>query len=138
MPSPHTPADRPAARPEPSGAVPLLRGIGVRADVARTLADRDPAQVARVIAQARARHGVRDLAAWVVAALRALPTSEVQAPVQGPKVSDLAILTHPHLTNAERQRWLGRFRAAEPAERADVLARFTTEHPLEACDVAAA
>lgn len=125
----------PAAAPSP--AERLLCGIGVRADVAASLAGRDPAQIVHLIAQARARTGVRDLAGWVVSALRALPPTEAATPPP-PKVSDLPILSHPGLSHAERQRWLMRFRNAEPAERPDILARLHTEHPLEESRVHAA
>lgn len=133
--STHAVAETTAFSPSPAPTAPattvvsrLLRGVGVRADVATAFSDRDPAQVERVIAQARARSGVRDLAAWVVSALRALPaTAEVAPPP--PKVSENAILFHPSLSGYERQRWLARFRRAEPADRPAVLARMSSEHP---------
>lgn len=117
---------------QPTEAETQLRAAGVRQDVARTLRDRPAAQVARVIAQARARPGVRDLAAWVVSALRALPPEEPVANERPPRLSDLPILLHPGLTGAQRQRWLTRFRTADPADRPAILARFRAEHPLEA------
>lgn len=113
--------------PEQPSAITRLLALGVRRDVAQALGGRPLAQVDRVIAQARARPGVRDLAAWVVAALRALPADEPAAPPPLPRVSDLAILTHPGLSNAERTRWLTRFRNADPAERPAVLMRFHAE-----------
>lgn len=116
----------PAALPE---VAHMLLAVGVRRDVAHQLAARPLTQVARVIAQARARQGVRDVAGWVVSALRALPESEPEPVVPTPKVSDLAILTHRGLSNHERVRWLTRFRSAEPADRPAVLARFHAEHP---------
>lgn len=105
-----------------------LRRLGVRAEVARTLADRPAATIDRLIAQARARPAVRDHAAWVVSALRALPADVAPTPPPQ-KVSDLAILTHPDLANGERTRWLTRFRNADPADRPALLARFHQEHP---------
>jgi len=105
-----------------------LRQLGVRADVARSLGDRPVEQVRRVIAEARSRPNIRNRAAWVVSALRALPAEE---PAPPPKASDMAILVHPGLTHLERTRWLARFRNADPFERATVLAHFHAEHPLE-------
>jgi hypothetical protein len=69
-----------ALRPEPAATAPsestrLLRAIGVRADVAATFAERAVDQTQDVIAKARTQPGVRDLAAWVVSALRALPAA---------------------------------------------------------------
>jgi hypothetical protein len=107
----------------------LLRSVGVRADTARQLAHHAPAQIARIIAQARGREGVRDVAGWVVSALRALPLDDLDQSAPPPKVSDLAILLHTGLSNSERMRWLTRFRAADLVERPAVLARFHTEHP---------
>jgi hypothetical protein len=72
---------------------------------------------------------VRDLAAWVVSALRELPAVE-EAPLAAPRVSEREILFHPDLSGRERQQWLARFRRADPADRASVLARFHTEHPV--------
>jgi hypothetical protein len=106
-----------------------LLAVGVRQDVARQLADRPAAQVTRVIAQARARQNVKDVAGWVVSALRALPAEEPALAAPPPKVSDLAILLHQGLTNHERMRWLTRFRNADLADRPAVLARFHAEHP---------
>lgn len=120
---------------EHTEATHLLCTAGVRADVAAQLADRDPGQIQRIIAQARARAGIRDVAAWVVSALRALPAAETAPP---PKVSEKAILFHPQLSGYERQRWLTRFRTADPADRPAVLARFLAEHPMEEPDAAAA
>lgn len=118
-------SDTPAASP----AAARLREIGVRRDVAATLAGRSLAQVERVIGLARRHPGVRDIAAWVVSVLRALPAEEPAAQPP-PKVSDLAILTHQGLTNAERTRWLTRFRHADPIDRPDILNRFLQEHPI--------
>lgn len=118
------------SRDEPEEGLRLLRAAGVRADTACQLAHHSPTQIGRLIAQARARPGVRDVAGWVVSALRALPPEPVEQAAP-PKVSDLAILTHPGLTNSERTRWLNRFRAAELSDRPAVLARFHTEHPPE-------
>lgn len=124
--------------PPPNGTLTRLLQLGARRDVAQTLADRPLTQVERVIAQARARPGVRDVAGWVVSALRALPAQEPTAVAPPPKVSDLAILAHPGLSNHERTRWLTRFRNADPAERPAVLARFHAEHPQEDADEHAA
>lgn len=118
----------PQHTPTPSEAG--LRQIGVRRDVAATLAGRSLAQVERVIAQARRHQGVRDVAAWVVGALRALPADEPAPPPPPARVSDLAILTHPELSNAERLRWLTRFRNADLVDRSGILSRFLQEHPL--------
>lgn len=126
--APTTPSDAPD-----TATARLLRGVGVRADVAARLADRPAAQVEQVIAQARARKGIRDLAGWIVSALRALPAAEELAPPP-PKVSETAILLHPRLSGYERQRWLMRFRKADPVERPAILARFHAEHPLEDSD----
>jgi hypothetical protein len=144
-------ASLPSAQPEPLSAKPVapttsdvahpelsqsdaairLSQLGVRRDVIQTLADRPLAQVERVIAQARRCQGVRDIAAWVVGALRALPAEEPAAPPPPPKVSDLAILIHRGLTNAERTRWLTRFRNADLIDRPAVLSRFLQEHPRD-------
>lgn len=124
------PAPAPLAPPNtPSEVERALLAVGVRRDVARQFIERPLTQVARVIGQARARQGVRDIAGWVVSALRALPEGEPEPAAPPPKVSDLAILTHPGLTNHERMRWLTRFRNADPADRAAVLTRFHAEHP---------
>ena len=114
--------------PSSSEGSKLLRAIGARADSAAELSNRPLSQIQRVIAQVQARSGVRDRAGWVVAALRALPAEEL-AVVPAPRVSDLAILTHPELTNDQRQRWLIRFRNADLADRPALLARFHEEHP---------
>jgi hypothetical protein len=98
--------------------------------VARTLADRPLPQVERIIAQVQARPGVRDRAAWVVSALRALPIAE-ELPAPPPPVSLTPILEHPSLTPQERALWLRRFRSADPADRPAVLARFHAAHPQE-------
>ncbi len=109
-----------------------LRGIGVRRDTARTLASHPLAQVERVIAQARARGSVRDLAAWVVSALRALPTEgeiEELAASEQP-VSPMVIYLHPALTDEARYYWVRRYHAAlTPSEKRAVLARLDQEHP---------
>lgn len=118
--------------PAPAGSLGRLLAIGVRRDVAAGLAERPLGQTERVIAEGRARPEVRSLAAWVVSALRALPA---EAPAAAPpKVSDLAILTHPDLSNGERTRWLNRFRSADPTDRPGVLARFHAEHPVGRAD----
>ena len=114
---------------EPAGAL-LLREIGVRRSEREKLAMRPREQIAQVIAQARARGDVRDLAGWVVSALRELPETPPAGPPQ-PKVSDRAILMHPELTHAERARWLTRFRSADTTERPAILERFIKEHPYE-------
>lgn len=106
-----------------------LRDLGVRAEVAQSLRDRPVAAIDRLAAQAQARPDVRDRAAWVVSALRALPAEPPAAPA--PRVSDLAILTHPGLTNSERTRWLTRFRNADLVDRPALLARFHQEHAQE-------
>lgn len=120
---------QPAALPTPAAA--RLRQIGVRCDVAETLAHRPLAQIERVITQARRQPNVRDLAAWVVSVLRALPAEELPVAPPPPKVSDLAILTHPGLSNAERLRWLVRFRNADLVDRPVILSRFLHEHPRD-------
>ena len=128
----HDPALAPAQTPvveEPAGAQ-LLRGIGVRRSVSERLAVHPQEQIAQVIAQARARGDVHDLAGWVVSALRELPETQPAGPAR-PKVSDRAILMHPELTHAERTRWLTRFRSTDGTERLAVLERFTKEHPHE-------
>jgi hypothetical protein len=114
----------------PNEVLRALSALGVRGDVARTLADRPPAQVARVIAQAQARPDVRDRAAWVVSALRALPPDDAP-PALLPPVSLTPILNHPTLTPQERMLWVRRFRSADPADRPAVLARFHAAHPQE-------
>ena len=117
----------PAAASSPAAA--RLLALGVRRDVAYALGERPVAQVERVITQARTKSGVRDLAGWVVAALRNLPAEEPAAPPP-PKVSDLAILAHPGLTNAERERWLRRFRTADPADRPPSSPAFIRSTPM--------
>lgn len=114
-----------------NAVVSRLRQIGVNPSVALTLADRAPAQIERVIAQARAHKGVRDVAAWVVAVLRTLPVDEPEAPPSPPKVSDLVILGHPELTTTQRSRWIARFRNADAADRPAVLTQLLAEHPLD-------
>jgi hypothetical protein len=108
-----------------------LRSLGVRADIARQLGERPTEQVARVIAQARARQGIRDLPAWVVSALRALPADEIPAdPADDRLVSARPIYFHPGLDCDQRSDWLMRFRAARtPADQRAVLARLEREHP---------
>jgi hypothetical protein len=116
----------------PVGA--MLRSIGVRSDIASKLADRPAAQVAHVIATARARPGVRDVAAWVVSALRALPDHVVDLPPVEPErpLSARPIYFHPDLTAEQRSQWLIRFRRAQtPAEQRAVLMRLEQEHPQE-------
>lgn len=136
--APPEPAEAPTApaEPERTESWRLLRGAGVRVDIATQLAGRAPDQVRRVIAQAQARQGIRDLAAWVVSALRALPAEA--AAVVAPRVSERAILFHPQLSGYERQRWLMLFRGADPADRPAILARFHSAHPAEEADGAAA
>jgi len=114
---------------EPTGAR-LLREIGVRRSVSERMGVRPQEQIAQVIAQARARGDVRDLAGWVVSALRELPEVQPVGPPR-PKASDRTILVHPELTHAERSRWLTRFRNADAIERLAVLERFNKEHPHE-------
>ena len=113
----------------------LLRGIGVRADVAAQLDAHPPEQVARLINQAHNRPDVRDTAAWVVSALRTLPIDAVSTVPPPPKVSEAAILFHPNLSGFDRQRWLNRFRNADPADRPAIMVRFHAEHPMEEGDV---
>ncbi len=83
----------------------------------------------RVIAQAYARPDIRDLAAWVVSALRALPVEGETAASK--HLSEQAILFHPGLLNEERRLWLDRFRAALPSARPAILDEFYTTYPLE-------
>jgi hypothetical protein len=115
----------------------LLRAIGVRADVVATLANRPSDQTRDVIAKARTQPGVRDLAAWVVSALRALPAAEEITPAP-PKVSERAILFHPAISGYDRQRWLAIFRGSDPVDRPAVLARFHAQHPAEESHVSGA
>jgi hypothetical protein len=115
----------------------LLRAIGVRADVAVTFAHRSGDQTRDVIAKARTQPGVRDLAAWVVSALRALPAAEEIAPAP-PKASERVILFHRGISGYDRQRWLAIFRSADPVDRPAVLARFHAQHPEEESHVNAA
>jgi hypothetical protein len=126
-PRPEFAAPPPAA---PSETYRLLRELGARRSVAAALAAHPPALVAQIIARARARGDVRDLAGWVVSALRELPAGQAERPPP-PKVTDRAILLHPGLSHAERVRWLTRFRNAEPADRPAVLERLNREHPHE-------
>jgi hypothetical protein len=114
----------------------LLRGIGVRADVAARLDAHPPEQITQLIGQARNRPEVRDVAAWVVSALRVLPI-DVVAPAPPPKVSEATILFHPTISGFDRMRWLNRFRNAESADRPAILARFHAEHPPEEGNVPA-
>jgi hypothetical protein len=126
-PTSHTSSDHDQQTP----AWQMLCSIGVRADVATRLATRPTEQVARVIAQARARQGVRDVAGWVVSALRALPETDVRQPdtVERPP-SPLPIYTHPGLSDEQRDRWIRRFRATpSPYEQRAILARLEQEHP---------
>ncbi|NTW97844.1 MAG: hypothetical protein HGB28_04765, partial [Oscillochloris sp.] len=123
-------ADTPAL----SESAQLLLAAGVRHSVAISLAARPVAQVTRVIAQARARADVRDLAAWVVSALRDLPAVDApQAPER--RLSALPIYQHPDLTDEQRDRWIYRFRAVTtPAEQRAILARLAQEHPSDHLD----
>ncbi len=111
----------------------LLRSIGVRTDIAAQLAAHTHTQVSRVITQARARAGIRDLAAWVVSALRTLPLDDI---AEDPSASDehvsvYPIHMHPNLTADERSCWLLRFRrATTPTEQRAVIARLEKEYPL--------
>jgi lipase chaperone LimK len=94
-----------------------------------SLAERPVAQVTRVITQARARADVRDLAAWVVSALRDLPATEEPLEPERP-LSALPIYQHPGLTDEQRDRWIYRFRAVTtPAEQRAILVRLAQEHP---------
>ncbi|NTV99944.1 MAG: hypothetical protein HGA19_01425 [Oscillochloris sp.] len=105
----------------------LLQEIGVRRSVATSLADREPSQVSRLIAQARARLDVRDIAAWVVAALRDLPDEPIALPPAPVRVSEGPILFHSGISGYQRQIWLSRFRAALPGDRQAILDRFIQE-----------
>jgi hypothetical protein len=73
----------------------MLRAIRVRSSSIATLRHLPPAQVAAVIAAARARSDVRDLASWVVSALRdtRTPDSEDAAAL------DLALAARQELTH---------------------------------------
>jgi hypothetical protein len=102
-----------------------LRALGVRTDTIRQLADRPAAQVMRVIEQARTQTGVRNIAAWVVSALRALPV-DVVAPAPR-HISDTPIVLHQGISGRERQIWLARFRAADLADRQSILDHFLQE-----------
>ncbi|RRR66083.1 MAG: hypothetical protein EI684_21330 [Candidatus Viridilinea halotolerans] len=118
--------------PNQPGATPSakrLRELGVRSDIAAQLGDRSLLQVDRVIAQAYARPDIRDRAAWVVSALRALPVEGETAETK--RLSEQAILFHPALTYEERTHWLGRFRAALPSARPTILEEFYATFPLE-------
>jgi hypothetical protein len=109
----------------------LLRELGVRADVALSLANHPVAQVRRVIAQAHARPGVRDKAGWVVSALRALPEHEPEPCDERPP-SVTPIHFHPDLSDEERDRWIKRFHAAStPTEKRAVINRLEQEYPNE-------
>ncbi|PDW01917.1 hypothetical protein [Candidatus Viridilinea mediisalina] len=125
---PSSPALPVAPRDSPSAK--RLRQLGVRADVAAKLATRSLDQVERVIAQADNQAGIRDRAAWVVSALRALPERE-DAPAAPQKVSERAILLHPKISGYERMRWLNRFRNADAAKRPEILREFLDLYPLE-------
>jgi hypothetical protein len=122
---PDSQRDAPAIQPA-SESARLLHAVGVRRSVAAGLADRPADVVARVIAQARVRPDVRDLAGWVVAALRDLP-AETPPDLPPARVSPSPILFHPDITGRERQIWLGRFRAADLADRQAILDRFFQE-----------
>lgn len=130
-------ADAPKDGDHTTATARLLRSLGVRSDVAARLASHPVARVEALIAEARGRTNIHSLAGWVVSALRALPAADELAPPP-PKVSEKAILYHRGISGYERQRWLTRFRKADPADRPAILARFLAEHPLEDSDVAAA
>jgi hypothetical protein len=116
--------------PAPSESAQILLAAGVRRSVAMSLADRPVAQITRVIAQARARADVRDLAAWVVSALRDLPATDAPLEPERP-LSALPIYQHPGLSDEQRDRWIYRFRAVTtPAEQRAILARLEQEHPV--------
>lgn len=108
-----------------------LRTFGVRVDTARQLADRPVSQVERVIELARARSDIRDRAAWVVSALRALPAHEPEADVTEDRPPSVVIIhRYPSLTDQQRDRWIRKFHAAvTPAEKRAVIARLEQEHP---------
>lgn len=135
--TPSAPPQRvePAAPQTPTAAATetacLLQTLGVRTDIVRQLADRPVTQVARVIGLARARSDVRDRAAWVVSALRALPADEPETPPADDRPhSAKPIHTHPGLSDEQRDRWIKRFRAApSPEEQRAVLTRLEQEHP---------
>ncbi|MEI7768777.1 MAG: hypothetical protein WCI67_02255 [Chloroflexales bacterium] len=115
----------------PTESSRLLLAAGVRRSVAASLAERPVTQVARVIAQARARADVRDVAAWVVSALRDLPPIDAPQEPERP-LSALPIHTHPDLTDAQRDRWIYRFRAAPtPAAQRAILDQLAQEHPYD-------
>jgi hypothetical protein len=119
-----------ADAPAPTESARLLQAVGVRHSVAASLADRPSAQVARVIAQARTRPNVRDLAAWVVSALRDLPTAEEPQEPERP-LSAYPIHIHPGLSDEQRDRWIRRFRAVTtPAEQRAILEQMNREHPV--------
>ena len=108
----------------------LLRSLGVRTDVAAKFSDRPVEQIKDVIAQARARQDVRNIAAWVVSVLRTLPATEEIAPVtDGP--SSLPILLHEDISGYDRMRWMELFRSTPPADRQAVLDRFRVQHPYD-------
>jgi hypothetical protein len=130
------PASTPAELPESAAVAEpescrLLREIGVRRSVRGQFAARPSEQVARVIRQARGRGDVRDLAAWVVSALRDLPEAAGDSPAADERpLSALPIHTHPGLSDEQRDRWIRRFRAApSPYEQRALLARLEQEHP---------
>jgi hypothetical protein len=114
----------------PSESARLLQAVGVRRSVAASLEAHPTAQVTRVIAEAQARSDVRNLAAWVVSALRDLPLIE-EPPVPMRPLSALPIHMHPGLSDEQRDRWIYRFRAATtPIEQRAILDRLEQEHPL--------
>jgi hypothetical protein len=69
---------------ERAAIVTMQHGQPVHIGDVRALGRATAAQVARVIAQAWAQRGVRDIAGWVVSALRALPADEPAAPPRVP------------------------------------------------------
>jgi hypothetical protein len=128
---PNTAPQAQPVSPEFKENMRLLREIGVRADVAATLATRSTAQISRTIDQARARRGVRDLAGWVVSTLRAFPDTPPD-PVDNRPISVVVVHRYPGLTDEQRDLWITRFHAAEtPAAKRAVVARLEREHPIE-------
>ena len=109
-----------------------LRAMGIRADVASSLADRPLTQIEQVIAQAHTRKDIRDRAGWVVATLRMLPADAVRSPQE--EAYDDDILFHPTISGYDRQVWLRRFRQADPARRPEILRRFQAAYPPENSD----